>query len=106
MKLKGPTKTVWVTKDGQRIPVRDMEDDHVVNTIRLLRRSAAGARLKELDDAFSCLTFLNGDMAQMAVEQEIAGMMCQDDENWLKDHVPTYRALISEAARRGLAVIP
>lgn len=36
---------VWVTRDKRVIPIRDMEDSHLANTINFLR--ARGARLPE-----------------------------------------------------------
>lgn len=32
---------IWTTRDGTKIPVRDMTDSHLLNTIRMLRRSGA-----------------------------------------------------------------
>lgn len=30
---------VWTTKEGREIPIRTMEDSHLLNTIRMLKRN-------------------------------------------------------------------
>jgi hypothetical protein len=37
--MLGPSSTVWVTKEGKRIPIVEMEDAHVINTILMLERN-------------------------------------------------------------------
>lgn len=84
---------VWTTKDGRKIKVGDMEDGHLVNTIRMLRR-----KYVTVDEFLSACAYASspmaGDMASMAVEQEIATMSIMP---WIFDD------LVAEAARRGLA---
>jgi hypothetical protein len=41
--------TVWVTKDGRRIPVRRMERRHLLNCIDKIQRSKKGWRREYLD---------------------------------------------------------
>lgn len=41
--------TIWVTKDGRRIPVRQMTDSHLTNAIRLIIRSGGSWRREYLD---------------------------------------------------------
>lgn len=57
-----PTKTIWVTREGERIPVRDMTDSHLHNTITMLRRqSPAAVFVPDSPDAYiiaSCPTFV------------------------------------------------
>lgn len=36
--MQHPNNTYWTTKDGRRILVADMIDDHVVNCVKLLTR--------------------------------------------------------------------
>ena len=41
--MLGPSRTVWVTKEGKRIPIVEMEDAHVINTILMLERKGKTA---------------------------------------------------------------
>ena len=98
------TKTIWETRDGQRIRVRDMDDSHLVNTVRYLRR-----RFEKLAE-FEALRMMlgprpRGDIAQMAFDQEIDHLL----DPWtvdqlLEDRVVTWPALLAELERRGLEV--
>jgi len=36
-----PTEDTWVTRKGKRILVKDMEDAHIVNTIKMIERNGA-----------------------------------------------------------------
>jgi hypothetical protein len=46
------TEPVWVTQDGTKIPVSQMTDGHVLNTLRFLRRKQAHSPM----DYFRCLS--------------------------------------------------
>ena len=93
-----PTKDTWVTRTGERIPVREMTDSHLVNTIRMLRRQS---------DKYTYLEEMGGPPN---------GEMARDDWDWAvgqcaflsRDEffarIPTYPALLNEAARRKLKV--
>jgi hypothetical protein len=46
----------WATKEGEMVEVRDMSDPHLLNTISLLRRKIAGAKLAFGKTSCSLLT--------------------------------------------------
>ena len=83
----------WTTKEGHRIAVRDMDNGHLLNTIRFLERAAE----RKVQDFMSC-PMPNGDMALMAWEQEFDAMCSAEVE----DFFPIYKHMIAEAVRRGL----
>lgn len=62
----------WTTKDGQKLEPRDMTTSHIKNCLAMLKRKGAIS-----DQTFlSCLSAPpNGDMAQMAWEQEINDLL-------------------------------
>jgi hypothetical protein len=39
-----PTRSVWVTREGVRVPIVKMSNRHLLNTIRMLRRKGIGER--------------------------------------------------------------
>ena len=87
----------WTTKDGTKIRICDMEDSHLINTLKFLKRRA-NAQLEQ----YTSLTFSgcpNGEMASYYCDQ-----MC--DEIWnstWEDYIPEiYDSLIIDSARRNL----
>lgn len=72
-------EALWQTKDGTFIAVTEMGDSHIVNTIRMLRRSVS--------------TFQTSDAAEMAMGTEDYDVAC-----------PTLPALLAEAKKRKLEI--
>ena len=64
----------WKCRDGRVLDIKDMEADHLRNTINMLRRN----RVVTPDEYLSCLTYAcSGDTpdgAAMAAETESDGM--------------------------------
>ena len=96
-----PTKKVWVTRDGRRIKVKDMEDAHLVDTVRMLRRWAKfKVELQVLQ--FLRLPEPTGDMALMAYDRELDALLERTPDDLLKQTVRTWPALLRELRRRKL----
>jgi len=91
----GPTATVWVTREGQRIPVKDMTDVHLVNTIRYLRRQK---RNQMMEAALR--------MAEFSEPPEGFWDDWADDsdvDDYLLRSCPTFETMLAEVRKRGLS---
>ncbi len=86
----------WTCKDGRKIRIKDMDDQHLLNTIRMLERNAD----KNLNSVFCAMSFVQGEMAQYFLEQELDNMIFDDN---LVIH-PLYEDLMEEAVKRKLKI--
>jgi len=99
-----PTATIWVTRKGDRIAVKDMGDQHLVNTIRMLRRSGEVSKMR---DTFAVGGYLDSDPpdgAAIAAEGELNELMDMGVDDYLSLKVVTFAAMLTEAKRRNLVV--
>jgi hypothetical protein len=85
-------RNIWTMRDGQRIPIREMSDAHLVNTIRYLRRTAHLALLR------SVAAFKMSEAAEMALGTEFDNL----EEDACVNAVPAFRVMVAEAEKRGL----
>jgi hypothetical protein len=90
MKLK------WTTKDGRRLWIRDMSDQHLTNTIKLLIRAAASER-SETIAMFITTPEPMGDGAQMAFQNEQDHAFNSDLDDYLPE---VYESLEREFEKR------
>jgi hypothetical protein len=86
---------VWRTRDGRRIPVADMTDDHLANVMQFLRRSH-----RRYVDTVTLYGIPDdvGEYAAEAAASEMADALMSNVE----DVYPIYDDLVTEAIRRGL----
>jgi hypothetical protein len=91
---------IWICKDGHRVRIRDMENSHLINTIRMLRRKATKVCNAELQAAYSISCMLQGEMASWECERAIDRM--ESDPSGEQFLPPIYDDLCDEADRRGL----
>ena len=92
--------SIWTTKDGQQIPIVDLETRHLDNIIAMYIRRAESLRLRILSEAYTFQCFLQGEMAIDAVDNEVEILMEMTDEELLKHEIPMFRALHRERCRR------
>ena len=97
MKIKKQTKK-WTMKNGNKIRICDMENSHLINIIKMLKRCAERKKQKIESFYIYCVP-PNGEMAQDAFDSEFNSVM---ESTW-DDYVPNiYDNLYNEAERRGL----
>ncbi len=97
MIIKKQTKK-WTTKDKSKIRICDMEDSHLLNTIKFLERFAETERKLNMDFYITCPQ-PNGEMAQMAFDNELSLAI---ESIWEDFTPPIYDNLIKEKERRKL----
>ena len=91
----------WTTKNGEKIRICDMEDSHLINTINFLRRMAEGMRGKTISNAYQLACFVQGEIAESQIDQDIMTMEESTYEEWLPN---IFWNLHDDALRRGLDV--
>lgn len=93
-------RKVWTTKAGQKIPIYQMTDSHLVNTIKMLERVAKQSRDEALSSAYAVSCMIQGEMASMSIDSDIRWMEeDHDGEDFLH---PLYDDLVLDAERREL----
>jgi hypothetical protein len=92
-KTKAPT---WTTRDGTVLLLSAMDDQHLVNTLKMLKRKAAFAAAHNARILLSGPQ-PHGEGAQMAFDQEL--MEAGNIDNFLHE---SYEDLIWEAKKRKL----
>lgn len=92
----------WKQKDKTIIKIKDMDDNHLKNTIKMLQRKGQKMLDEEISAAYSCLSTFNGEMAIMTCEQDITKMEGMDGSDIMRYEHPQYNNMIKELEKRGL----
>jgi hypothetical protein len=82
----------WTTRDGIKIRIKDLDDEHLKNIIKMLER----LHTNKIMVAYSTLGFIHGEMASYYLEQDLRAM-----ESISSDH-PLYDDLVQERDARTL----
>jgi hypothetical protein len=89
---------MWTMRDGTKIAVVNMSNEHLDNAIALMERNAERYRQGAINSGFQMLSMLQGEQAIYAVESEMDRLT---DGEWdLYDESEAYRALVDEKERR------
>lgn len=95
-------RSIWTTKDGKKVPIKDMTDSHLINTIRMLRRVGWYYKEAELASAYAAASTLQGEMATYYAEGDLDIMEQESMDDFLRRTVPQYCGLMEELRLRGL----
>jgi hypothetical protein len=101
MRVKYVRKGFWKQRDGVLIRIREMEDDHLCNTLRLIKRFCEH-KLDFTQRAYATAWAPTADMAEMLFEQEFD--FWTEEATW-EDCLPDadkFEELAEEADRRSL----
>jgi hypothetical protein len=93
----------WTTKEGKTIPINELEDKHLLNIMNMLMVRAPLIKERVVLEIIRFSDCVNGEMAQLAIDQEIRKLENADDIVVLYG-TPLYDALRKEAKKRGLKV--
>ena len=93
MPFKHCTKDTWVTRDGRKIKVADMEGTHVVNTYNMLIRWAQAKIWDEVSAAYSAMSHCHGDGALMACEQAAMQWDYAGPQGYCREYVKAFAAI-------------
>lgn len=84
---------IWKTKDGRKIRIKDLDDGHLVNCIKMIERNVAWLQSIIPPPMF------NGEMAQLYADREYDRMVESGPDYFF----PIYDDLCEEATRRQLS---
>lgn len=99
------TKEIWITKAGDAIKVVEMTDDHLRNTIRMLRRNREYLAIVEIIQISQYIEMApdgaaDAAMRELDIMEDEMDEFENDDDSWLLNHVAPYALMLKEAKRR------
>lgn len=96
-----PDATHWVTKDGERLTITEMDDDHLRNTIRMLRRKADVMKLSEMWNMGMYMETAP-DGAYDACESAMQQFEDMTPDQYLTMKIPCFTEMLRQAVTRKL----
>lgn len=87
----------WHSQNGRVTTIADLNDRHLVNIIRLLRKKASVGQQAEIE----YLTYAPNN-TDASVITRLVHLKCISSEAWLREAEPRYEIMLAEAFKRGL----
>lgn len=99
-----PDEPFWVTRDGRVILIREMEDAHLLNTIRMLRRGVDAYILRDVREMSSYIADAPNEAAD-ACTMEALALIAMDADEYLERKFPdVFPHLMAQVRGRGLSI--
>lgn len=99
-------KSKWITKDGREIPIKKLEDSHLISIIKMLRRKAEQVKLYlELTEIQKLSPFLiDSDFEEIIIQEIMDKYDKLDVDHIITIGYPLYGKLLKELKRRKLVI--
>lgn len=94
----------WKTKDGDVLNIKEMSDNHLINTIKFIKRNTDNY-VEKMQTFYLTCTEPNGQMAQDCFDREFEEVMDLDSEELLENN-SAYKTMLKELNRRNLSTTP
>lgn len=93
----------WTTRDGRTLLIEDMDDQHLVNTIKFIRR---GAILRLYRELLTMEIYMEDapDGARAACEMESKRLEQMTDDEYITLKVKSFPKMLKEAKKRKLDI--
>jgi hypothetical protein len=85
-------------RDGTKIRIKDMTDEHLTNTLKMLDKNAVKMYLGYQAEGYRLLAGIRGEMAELCIESDLNSMT---EEEFLPE---IWDDLLADAHRRGLKI--
>ena len=82
-------RRIWTTREGDLIPIEKLDDDHLLNCIKMLRRK--GCIELSTWEFYFCTAGPSGEMASMLFEQELDYILKKHPSQMLDHLVDEWR---------------
>jgi len=99
--MKHTIDKIWIMRDGEKIHVNIMDDDHIINCIKMMRKNLAMydercEMIHEIETRFD---------DPQTIEQYVPRAESNlSDDDWLSEKFISFTWLVEEAAARGLEI--
>ena len=101
-KKKEKSRGTWIKRDGTIIEISEMEDTHLVNSIRMMQRMAPVVHQRAVSLCYAAISTLQGEMASFYATRDTEIIESMSPKDFLIERYPKYGNLVREAKRRGL----